>query len=355
MNKEIYWLNKDSRKFLERGYLREGINPEQRMRQIAEHAQKILKKEGFADKFEDYLHRGWYSLSSPIWANFGSGRGLSISCNGCFVEDDMFEIKWKDLETGMLTKYGAGTSGYFGNLRPRGSIIRDGGSASGPVHYMELFDTTARIVSQSNVRRGSFAAYLPVEHPDIEEFLNIREEGHQIQDLSIGVTVTDKWMNDMIDGDKKKRKTWARIIQKRFESGYPYIFFTDTVNNNAPKVYKDKGLKVHASNLCVTGDTIIDILINDSEKYSIQIKDLEFYLKKYENVKIKSFDKNSNQEVYSSILDFAQTGESTEIIEIEDASGNILKCTPDHKIYTENRGYVEAKNLTEEDVLNISK
>lgn len=251
MKKEIYWLNKDSRKFLERGYLAKGTTPETRMRQIAEHAEKILNKEGFADKFESYLHAGWYSLSSPIWANFGNGRGLSISCNGCYVSDDMYSILFKSgVETGMLTKYGAGTSGYFGDLRPRGSVISGDGVASGPVHYMEEFDTTARVVSQSNVRRGSFAAYLPIEHPDIEEFLNIREEGHQIQDMSIGVTVSDKFMKEMIDGDKDKRKVWARLIKKRIESGYPYVFFSDTVNNNAPQVYKDKGLKIYASNLC---------------------------------------------------------------------------------------------------------
>lgn len=251
MKKEIYWLNKDSRKFLERGYLAKGMTPETRMRQIAEHAEKILKKEGFADKFESYLHAGWYSLSSPIWANFGNGRGLSISCNGCYVSDDMYSILYKaSVETGMLTKYGAGTSGYFGDLRPRGAAIKDDGVASGPVHYMEEFDTTARVVSQSNVRRGSFAAYLPIEHPDIDEFLNIREEGHQIQDMSIGVTVSDKFMKEMIDGDKDKRKIWARLIKKRIESGYPYVFFSDTVNNNAPQVYKDKGLKIYASNLC---------------------------------------------------------------------------------------------------------
>ncbi len=250
MNKEIYWLNKDSRKFLERGYLKDGISPEDRMIQIANYAEKILNKKGFSQKFLQYLHNGWYSLSSPVWANFGSGRGLAISCNGCYVDDDMYHIKLKDMETWMLTKYGAGTSGYFGAIRPRGSKISDGGVANGPVHYMEAFESTTRIVSQSNVRRGSFAAYLPIEHPDIEEHLNIREEGHAIQELSIGVTVSDDWMKGMIAGDKDKRKLWARIIKKRIESGYPYIFFSDTVNNNAPQVYKDKKIKIWASNLC---------------------------------------------------------------------------------------------------------
>jgi ribonucleoside-diphosphate reductase alpha chain len=250
MTKEIYWLNKEAITFLERGYLVKGQTALERIRQIAESAEKILNKTGFADKFEDYMHKGWYSLTSPIWANFGSGRGLSISCNGSYISDNMASILEKTAEVGMLTKYGAGTSGYFGELRGRGASISVGGSSSGPVHFMELFDGVTRVVSQSNVRRGSFAAYLPIDHPDISEFLDIREEGHAIQDLSIGVCVPDYWMKKMVAGDTDCRKIWARVIKKRFESGYPYIFFTDNVNNNAPQVYKDKKMKIHASNLC---------------------------------------------------------------------------------------------------------
>ena len=250
MQKEIYWLNKEAITFLERGYLAKGQTALERIRQIAESAEKILNKKGFADKFEDYMYKGWYSLSSPVWANFGSGRGLSISCNGSYISDNMASILEKTAEVGMLTKYGAGTSGYFGELRGRGASISVGGSSSGPVHFMELFDGVTRVVSQSNVRRGSFAAYLPIDHSDINEFLDIREEGHAIQDLSIGVCVPDYWMKKMVAGDTDCRKIWARVIKKRFESGYPYIFFTDNVNNNAPQVYKDKKMKIHASNLC---------------------------------------------------------------------------------------------------------
>jgi ribonucleoside-diphosphate reductase alpha chain len=250
MSKDIYWLNKDSITFLERGYLSKGQSAEERIHEISKAAEKILKKKGFAEKFESYMHKGWYSLSSPVWANFGNGRGLSISCNGSYVSDTMNAILEKTAEVGMLTKYGAGTSGYFGELRSRGTPISVGGSSSGPVHFMEMFDSVTRVVSQSNVRRGSFAAYLPIEHPDIMEFLGIREEGHAIQDLSIGVCVGDKFMKKMIDGDKDARSIWAKVIKKRFESGYPYIFFTDNVNNQAPQVYKDKKIKIHASNLC---------------------------------------------------------------------------------------------------------
>lgn len=250
MEKNIYWLNKDSRKFLERGYLLEGETAEQRIRDIAEAAEKILKSEGFADKFEDYMHRGFYSLSSPIWANFGRKRGLPISCFGSYVGDTMEDIMNKVSEVALMTKHGGGTSAYFGGLRGRGTPISSGGESTGSVHFMELYDKLMEVVSQGSVRRGSFAAYLPIDHPDIEEFLKIRGEGHAIQNLSIGVCVSDEWMKKMVDGDKEARRIWGLVIKKRFESGYPYIFFSDNANNQAPQIYKDKGLKINNSNLC---------------------------------------------------------------------------------------------------------
>jgi ribonucleoside-diphosphate reductase alpha chain len=182
----------------------------------------------------------------------------------------MTGILYKQAEVGMMTKFGAGTSGYFGDIRSRGQPISVGGKSNGPVHFMELFDNVTSIVSQSNVRRGSFAAYLPVEHPDILEFLQIRSEGHRIQEMSIGVTITDNWMNSMLEGDKDKRKVWSKIIKKRFETGYPYIFFTDTVNDNAPQVYKDKGHKIHNSNLC----SEISLSSSESESYVCNLSSL---------------------------------------------------------------------------------
>tara|TARA_R110000850_G_C9962048_1_gene464485 strand:- start:104 stop:1750 length:1647 start_codon:yes stop_codon:yes gene_type:complete len=248
--KKYKWLNKDARKFLNNGYLQDGETAEIRGHDIAVAAEKYLKIKGFAEKFEDYLHRGFYSLSSPVWANFGRERGLPISCNGVYIEDRMDSVLDKQAEVGMQTKLGSGTSGYFGSLRSRGADISDGGTSSGPVHFMELFDKVTSVVSQSNVRRGSFAAYLPIDHPDISEFLRIRSEGNPIQEMSFAVCITDEWMRSLVEGDKKKRSIWSKVVKKRYESGYPYIFFSDTANANAPKPYKDKKLKIHASNLC---------------------------------------------------------------------------------------------------------
>lgn len=246
----FYWLNKQSREFLHRGYLDDNTQPETRYREISDNAEKILKIRGFSDKFYSYISSGFYSLSTPVITNFGNERGLPVSCFSSFISDTMASILEKASEVGMMSKYGGGTSAYFGELRPRGASISVGGESSGPVHFMEIYETVANVTNQGSARRGSFAAYLPIEHPDIEEFLQIRSEGHPIQNMSIGVTISDEFMIGLEAGDKDKRRIWAKVIQKRFETGYPYIFFSDNVNNSAPQVYKDKSIKINSSNLC---------------------------------------------------------------------------------------------------------
>ena len=246
----FFWLTEHSRNFLASGYIDPNTKAEVRIREIAEHAEKILGLPGYADKFYDYMSQGFFSLSSPVWSNFGKKRGLPISCFGSNVADDMGNILYTQSEVGMMSKLGGGTSGYFGNIRHRGSSVKNNGQASGAVHIMQLFETMVDVVSQGSVRRGRFSPYLPVEHKDINEFLEIGTEGNPIQELTHGVTVTDKWMQEMIDGDVDKRNIWAKVIQRRGEIGYPYIFFTDKANMGAPKVYKENGYKIVASNLC---------------------------------------------------------------------------------------------------------
>jgi ribonucleoside-diphosphate reductase alpha chain len=244
------WLTDDTRKFLALGYLTAGETPEQRIRTIADRAQELNGIEGFADKFYGYMERGFFSLASPVWANFGKDRGLPVSCFGSFVDDDMGSILFTQAEVGMMSKLGGGTSGYFGSLRHRGAPIRDNGESAGAVHFMRLFDTMTDIVSQGSTRRGQFAPYLPIDHPDAEEFLDIGTEGNLIQKLTHGVCVSDAWMRSMIDGDEAKRALWAKVIQARGEIGYPYIFFTDAANRQAADVYRDKRMPIRASNLC---------------------------------------------------------------------------------------------------------
>jgi len=247
---DYYWLNEDSIKFLERGYLKEGQTALERIEEIAKTAEKILGIKGFSKKFQGYMAKGYYSLATPVWMNFGNKRGNPISCFNSYINDSIEDFLIKQAEVGMMTKVGGGTSGYFGDIRPRGSKISTGGVAEGAVRCMELFDTVTSIVSQGSARRGSFAAYLPIDHDDFDEFMKIRSEGHPIQDMSIGVCVSDAWMNSMLEGDKEKRRRWGTIIKKRTETGYPYVFFTDNANNQKPQVYKDKGYDIKSSNLC---------------------------------------------------------------------------------------------------------
>lgn len=259
---EIKWLTENSRKFLESGYLTDGATPEGRIREIAEHAETILKIDGFADKFYGYMAEGYYSLASPVWSNFGKRRGLPISCFGSHIADDMGDILFTQSEVGMMSKLGGGTSGYFGKLRHRGAPVKNNGKSSGAVHIMQLFEKMVDVVSQGSVRRGRFAPYLPIDHPDVMEFLEIGSEGNPIQELTHGVTVSDKWMEEMRDGDVAKRTIWAKVLQSRSEVGYPYILFRDNVNNNAADVYKDKNLEIYASNLCT------EIMLPSNEKWS---------------------------------------------------------------------------------------
>ena len=258
--KDFDWLNENSRLFLSRGYLPEGQSPEERLRVISDRAEEILGIKGFSDKFYGYLGKGYYSLSSPVWSNFATDRGLPISCFGSHISDDIGSILHTASEVGTMSKLGGGTSGYFGELRGRGASIQDNGKSSGAVHFVKLFEQITDIISQGGVRRGRFSPYLPIDHPDIEEFLEIGKEGNDIQDVNHAVTVTDSWMIQMIGGDRDKRAIWAKVLQSRVEMGYPYIFFTDTVNNNKPEWYKD--YPITHSNLCS------EIALPDNERWS---------------------------------------------------------------------------------------
>lgn len=250
VREKLWWKNAESEQNLNRGYLLKGETVEKAIERICTAAAQRLYKPELAPAFQEMVERGWMSLSSPIWANMGTERGLPISCFNVHVPDNIEGITHKLGEVIMQTKLGGGTSGYFGKLRGRGSAVTDNGKSSGAVSFMRLFDTAMDTISQGGVRRGAFAAYLDIDHPDILEFLQIKNIGHPIQNLFFGVCVPDYWMQDMIDGDMEKREIWARLLESRQQKGLPYIFFTDNVNKNKPQVYKDLNYTVHASNLC---------------------------------------------------------------------------------------------------------
>lgn len=246
----LWWKNEESEQILNRGYLLKGETVEGAIERVASAAARRLFKPELKEAFIEMIERGWMSLSSPIWANMGTERGLPISCFNVHVPDSIESITHKLGEVIMQTKTGGGTSGYFGELRPRGSAVTDNGMSSGAVSFMKLFDTAMDTISQGGVRRGAFAAYLDIDHPDCEEFLQVKNIGSPIQNLFNAVCVPDYWMKEMIDGDAEKRSLWAKVLESRQQKGLPYIFFTDNVNTNKPQVYKDHGLSINASNLC---------------------------------------------------------------------------------------------------------
>lgn len=247
---DFAWLNEDSRLFLQRGYLLEGTTALDRIRYIAEHAERKLGIEGYADKFYHYMARGYFSLSSPIWSNFGLDRGLPISCFGSYIGDSIHEIMETTAEVGMMSKIGGGTSGYFGDIRPRGSAIKNNGKSDGSFNFSKLFDTVIDVISQGTSRKGQFAGYIDIEHGDIDEWLDIHTEGNPIQLMYYGVCVGHDWLESMKAGDPYKRQLWAKLLQRKTETGIPYLFFKDNANAGRPDVYKDKNMTVHASNLC---------------------------------------------------------------------------------------------------------
>ena len=260
--KDIWWLNEESEQILNRGYLLKGESVEGAIDRITHAAARRLYKPELQPAFKEMITKGWISFSSPIWANMGTERGLPISCFNVHVPDSIEGITHKLGEVIMQTKIGGGTSGYFGELRSRGSAVTDNGKSSGAVSFMKLFDSAMDVVSQGGVRRGAFAAYLDIDHPDAEEFLQIKDVEFPIQNLFFGICVPDYWMQEMIDGDMEKRRLWARVLESRQQKGLPYIMFTDNANRNRPQVYKDKDMLIRSSNLCS------EIMLPSSEEES---------------------------------------------------------------------------------------
>lgn len=262
LNRPDYdYLNPVSLKVLDGGYLGRKVDREElkgeairRASELITTAEKRLGRE--LPTMHLAIARGWVSPSSPVWSNFGTDRGLPISCNGSFMDDSVDSIAYKVAEISMMTKEGAGTSVYMGKLRPAGADIAGGSKSEGPVHFARLVQEAVTVISQSNVRRGNAAIYLDVEHGDIEEWLKMRSitDGvhHPIQHLSFGVVISDDWMNAMLNEGKggEKRKLITKIVNKRRQTGYPYIVFKDNANRARHDRLKELGLEILASNLC---------------------------------------------------------------------------------------------------------
>jgi ribonucleoside-diphosphate reductase alpha chain len=248
------WLSQEGLQTLSSGYLLPGETPKAMMGRIAEQAAKLNED---PDLYEELLHclwNGWIGPSSPVAANFGTSRALPVSCYSVHLSDNTPSIYSHKKEVAMLSKYGGGVGAWFGDIRSSGSPISDGGKSAGIAPWMQGYDQEARTVNQGGVRRGNFALYTSIEHPDYPEILQCKDHSkgdpRKWIDSNIGVTITDSFMEDMIRNGGHKQDLFGETIRFRLMSGSPYMVFIDNVNRANPPCYKERGLEVTFSNLC---------------------------------------------------------------------------------------------------------
>jgi len=249
------WMTEEGYKTLSGGYLLPNETPLEMYTRVANAAGSYYEESSkWSKKFFNAMWKNWLCPASPVLSNMGTSRGLPISCNSIHVGDSVDSIFGKSHELAMLSKNGAGVGIYLGDIRGRGTAIRGNGRSEGIIPWAKVYDTTTVSVSQGSTRRGASAVYLPADHSDIEEFINMRrptgDVNRRCMNLNHGVCVTNDWMNALLAGDKKKRELWQEILKARVETGEPYLFFTDNVNEQNPECYKGNKLDVKTSNIC---------------------------------------------------------------------------------------------------------
>jgi ribonucleoside-diphosphate reductase alpha chain len=249
------WMTEVGFTTLSKGYLLKGETPKSMYKRVSRAAANRLNKPELEPKFFDIIWKNWLCLASPVASNMGTERGLPVSCNSIHVGDSLDSILMKNYELGMLSKYGAGVGVYLGDLRGRGSAVNGtGGTSDGVVSWAKIYDSTIASVSQGATRRGAAAVYLPVNHPDIQEFLQIRKPTGDINkrcmNLHHGVCIDDEFMNSIVNGHQGNRKVHGQLLAARFETGEPYFFFSDNVERQKPECYRVHNLKIKTSNIC---------------------------------------------------------------------------------------------------------
>jgi len=266
------------------------------------------------NKFFDLLWNGWLSPSTPVLANMGTNRGMPVSCSGTVVTDSVDGFYSNLHEVAMLTKYGFGTASDLSYIRPRGSKISVGGKASGVLPIIKEHVSAMRNIAQGTARRGAWAAYLDIEHGDFYEVVNYMSS--EPDDLNIGWTIKQSFIDRLNSGDSDAVARFQKAMKTKMILGKGYFFFIDKANAKRPVMYKDKGLQINNSQLCVAPET----LILTDEGYQ-QISDLE-----NETVNVW------NGKKFSKVI-VKKTGENQNLLKVITNSGFELECTPYHKFY----------------------
>lgn len=324
---------------------------------IAKHAASYTPNPSeWQPKFFELLWNGWLAASTPVLSNMGTGFGCPVSCSGGFIQDSVYGFYGAQQEAAVLSKNGFGTSGYLGAIRPRGAKINGvKGGASGVLPVFKDFVQMSRDISQGSQRRGAWAGYLEIDHPDFYEIVNYISKNPD--DANIGWNVTDKFIERLDSGDRDAIGRYQAALKLKMITGKGYFEFIDKVNRLNPQMYKDRGLTVKASNLCLSGDTRIKILGDISGELDVSMEHLNSYLGKnddVENWKVWSFNIETFSGEWKKITISAKTAKNARLMKITDTvTGKFIKCTPSHLIFTKNRGYVEAQNLIQTDILVI--
>jgi ribonucleoside-diphosphate reductase alpha chain len=249
------WMTQEAVDTLSRGYLRAGETPRGMFERVAKTAAKYLPQTpGIEQDIFEIFWRGFIGGASPVLSNFGASSGLPISCYSNHISDSVPSIYSHLKESAALSQHGGGVGTYFGDIRPAGAPISSGGKSTGIVPWMRQFDQCASVVSQGGVRRGSFALYLPIDHPDLPEVLRTKDHSQgdprDFIDSNIAVTISDEWVQSLLSGDREKQKLFGEVLKARLVSGSPYIIFIDNANRANPDCYTQRGLNVKLSNLC---------------------------------------------------------------------------------------------------------
>lgn len=238
-----------------------------------------------AERLYNYISNLWFMPATPVLSNGGTKRGLPISCYLNETSDSLKGIMNLWSENVWLASKGGGIGSYWGNVRSINELVNGNGKTSGIIPFIKVQDSMTLAISQGSLRRGSAAVYLPVDHPEIEEFVDIRrptggDSNRRALNIHHGVVIPDSFMEAVERDDKwelksprdgqvmsviRARDLWVRILTTRIETGEPYILYIDRVNENLPEHQKKLGLKVKTSNLCseITLPTGIDHLGNE--------------------------------------------------------------------------------------------
>ena len=265
------------------GYLIKEETPRDAYNRVCETVAKRLGRPELALTFFEYIWNGWLCLASPVLSNTGSDRGLPISCFGIDVADSIYDIGSKNLEMMLLAKHGGGVGIGINQIRPAGDTINGNGTSDGVVPFCKIYDSTILATNQGSVRRGAASVNLNIEHPDFEEWLEIREPKGDVNRQSLNLhqcaVVGDKFMRRVESGDTAARKLWGKLLQKRKATGEPYILFKGNTNKNNPEQYRKHGLKVHMTNICS------EITLHTDESHSFVCCLSSLNLAKYEEWK----------------------------------------------------------------------